>query len=93
MAEYIEREYTIKLIVSAIDSGLATTSDDLAEIIEDIPAADVVPVVHGQWVRNRGPYGQIRLYCSACNEHSGLQKEKSYCPNCGARMDGEVINQ
>lgn len=88
MTEYIEREYTIKLIVSAIDSGLATTSDDLAEIIEDMPAADVVPVVHGQWL----PDCDLD-YCSICHCEKLSRDRYNYCPNCGAKMDGEVINQ
>lgn len=66
-----------------------------AEVItRKAPAADVAPVVHGIWAEISG---QIRLgngecrewikfYCSACDAHSNAPY--SYCPNCGARMDG-----
>ena len=39
MAEYIEREAAKRAIVEVVDSGMATTSEDLAEVIDEIPAA------------------------------------------------------
>ena len=61
----------------------------------DAPTADVAPVVHGRWVvRFDGPYMHRRCYCSHCGKHNGVggiaqNQEKPYCPNCGARMDGD----
>jgi len=53
------------------------------------PAVDAAPVVHGRWVISPGspwPIGD----CSVCGErHIGTNFAK-YCPNCGARMDGET---
>ena len=63
-------------------------------MIEDAPAADVAPVVHGKWiVRFDGPYNRRRCYCSHCGKHNGVggiaqNQEKPYCPSCGAKMDG-----
>lgn len=57
--------------------------------------ADVAPVMHGHWVvRFDGPYKRRRCYCSHCGKHNGVggiaqNQEKLYCPNCGARMDGD----
>jgi len=50
---------------------------------------DAVPVVHGTWVVK----GQD-IFCSLCGEESsytwyGGSKFSRYCPNCGAKMDGE----
>lgn len=58
---------------------------DVGSILE---APTIDPVKHGHWIsKNDGPYGRWRLYCSVCGKHSGLVKEKPYCPNCGAKMD------
>lgn len=62
-----------------------------AEFIENaldfIPAADVVPVVHGRW-NNMDGY-KTRKVCSECGwDVPEYGKFYSYCPNCGAKMDG-----
>ena len=56
-----------------------------------IPAADVVPVVHGRWEQD----ADGDWYCTNCDEvvaicESGRERtyRKPYCPNCGAKMDG-----
>lgn len=58
---------------------------DVGSILE---APTVDPVKHGYWISKcEGTYSRWRLYCSVCGKHSGLVKEKPYCPNCGAKMD------
>lgn len=54
--------------------------------IEDAPTIDAVPVVHGRWIDTREYCGDYM--CSNCKE---LYRTNvfNYCPNCGARMDGE----
>ena len=47
---------------------------------------------HGKWMpicdgNEFGEVYQIGVYCSECDEE--LQSEPNFCPNCGARMDGE----
>lgn len=106
MAEYIEREALQNLFndvsTSLLSRGeLAKDAEHMVraflmvtEMIQDAPAADVAPVVHGRWeFKNDGRYGQRRCYCSICGKHSGIGGIKSnqlklYCPNCGAKMDG-----
>ena len=58
----------------------------------EAPTADVVEVVHGEWIEDRMDY-----VCSHCKIHfsdelayikhhyEGLPR---YCPDCGALMDG-----
>ena len=69
---------------------------DAIESIKNVPAVDAAPVAHGKWIEKRytQPIGDDRhvnvvsYFCSACNgEHyyGGV----NYCPNCGAKMDGE----
>lgn len=64
---------------------------EIAEMIEDAPAVDAEPVRHGRWKDNRDEHGILcnkwRL-CSACG-YLNYSKKPPYCPNCGARMDGE----
>lgn len=54
--------------------------------------ADVAPVRHGRWVEsfkvNAPPTLKERWICSWCGnvQTYGIT---DYCPNCGARMDGE----
>lgn len=89
MAEYIERGAALREAKYAAVRGL-----DPVAFVEDVPVADVAPVVHGWWiVRFDGPYKRRRCYCSHCGKHNGIggvakNQEKPYCPNCGAMMDG-----
>lgn len=98
MAEYIEREAAVNAII-AIMPSMSTPDghgerDDLVlaaqEMCEDnireinnIPAADVTPVVHGRWE----PYRKNLGKCSECGEV--VQIRSNYCPDCGAKMDLE----
>lgn len=61
--------------------------------IKNFPAADVAPVVHGEWEKKYDTLSQDynsdnNWYhvCSACQK--GSQYDTAYCPNCGAKMDG-----
>ena len=55
--------------------------------------ADTAPVVHAMWERiNRVDDYGIDFRCSACHRfrfHNGELRRYKYCPNCGAKMDGE----
>ena len=58
--------------------------------IEDIPTID--PVKHGRWKyekRNCGVRTSVfALFCSECDAMSVVAN--NYCPNCGAKMDGDM---
>ncbi len=50
--------------------------------------------VHGRWVNEVESYPErygwvpiTSVVCSICEKSNG--KKKPYCPNCGAKMDGE----
>lgn len=73
---------------------------DWMAFIDKEPAADVVPMVHGEWqsyessryvgVDGKGnpKYRNIRIYyCSQCG-HCSIIRTKG-CPNCRAKMDKE----
>lgn len=57
-----------------------------------IPAADVVEVKRGKWTFEHDLFTDpkryfIRIVCSCCGLKTG--QVSNYCPNCGAKMDGE----
>ena len=64
--------------------------------LPDGAIADVAPVRHGRWEDSIDEWFGTDVYtCSKCRESyvlvEGTPKENlwNYCPNCGAKMDGE----
>lgn len=54
--------------------------------LQNQPTVDAVEVVHGRWKHAR--YTEAPLYiCSECDKPE--YKQHRYCPNCGAKMDGD----
>lgn len=64
----------------------------------EAPAANVAPVVRGCWERVDSSYwrwtpsggvpvSHITYRCGHC--YRGTVVKSAYCPNCGARMDGD----
>lgn len=91
MEGYITKNQAIHAMeqVTQPECFIEDTRKDFAKIIEKLPAADVAPVVHGKWV-----FEDVDLICSNCGmdaptEGDYRQVRSSYCPCCGARMDGE----
>lgn len=65
-------------------------------VIESIPAVDAAPVVHGRWKIALTDKNEFWAnYCSVCNTYLpyGIEWKPNYCPNCGAKMDGEADEQ
>lgn len=59
----------------------------LIRLLEKAPTVDAVPVVHERW-NNMDGY-KTRKVCSECGwDVPEYGKFYSYCPNCGAKMDG-----
>lgn len=74
------------------------------EIISNAPTADVVEVRHGYWLSayeyaiklgETNPYrlgiaehDKIWHFCSLCEQQ--VRFKRNYCPECGAKMDGEI---
>lgn len=58
------------------------------DVIETMPAVDAEPVRHSKWVcRTPGVFS-----CGACLGLALGNRPTCYCPDCGARMDGEDNN-
>ena len=98
MKEYIEREAVVDKIREIRNDFSPTVRpmfDVFKHMLSEAPAADVVPVIHGEWV---GMEGDV---CSECGASlSEIMDADSYyaigfdpnqlvaCPFCGAKMDG-----
>lgn len=94
MTKYVELETAIDAVndVYYNSPDINLSADKLEAALRDIPYADVVPVVHGRWDGNT---------CTACKLPWNYQMVQDaddwgyfdpmpdYCPNCGARMDGD----
>lgn len=89
-----------KAVYKALDNiGGCGATDDLAKgydaaidaaifIVENTPAADVAPVRHGCWVKEKSDV-LIHWRCSVCEKCYFLEEPNAdYCPRCGAKMDG-----
>lgn len=83
---YIEREAAIKVLCDAC--GNAACPKGLIprcsyyEKMQAIPAADVRPVVHGEWI-----HFSRSDECSVCGYDTGKYEAPTwFCPKCGADM-------
>ena len=104
MAEYIERgalmQFPIRRDHYDRENGnehFINGIETVLEYAENLPAADVAPVVHGLWEREPSsswrwtPSGAVAVTrttyrCGLCGR--GTAVKSNYCPNCGAKMDG-----
>lgn len=95
MAEYIERGALDKALTIAAANGKDKDRRTWAKaicVLHDMPAADVAPVVHGEWRENRLNGYAYAFICSKCGYIDGypFNDRHRYCPNCGTKMDGGV---
>ena len=101
MADYIERQAAIDAfnrIKNTLKNPETAHYDtlmfyEIEDVLEDVEPADVVPVVHGKWIPQKGG----GLCCSECGGYALDEPDgnfihvavpSKFCPNCGARMDG-----
>ena len=85
MAEYIELDALLEKIEGATGIG-SMASGLLRRLVERVPTADVVEVLHGEWLICADGYYP---YCSRCGKEPKNGELTNYCPDCGARMDGK----
>ena len=97
MAEYIKREAAIKAIEKADYTAIADDADSckadyLREIIESVPAADVVSVVRCKDCK----YAYINSFSAAsgvalCSSGAKVMQQDDFC-SYGERKDGGADN-
>jgi hypothetical protein len=84
MAEYIKREAAL---MKLMQDGCSAKN---LQSISDVPAADVAPVRHAEWVVC-GDGDNVPWMCSHCGKTTAHKYKViygKYCPHCGAKMDG-----
>jgi NADH pyrophosphatase NudC (nudix superfamily) len=108
VSEYIEREALLKNAQTYsmefgeyIGEDVRDVDAILADRVKEAPAADVAPVVHGEWLNFTGDFSTAE--CNQCGElyevspdekpcedfFSAFKKFYKFCPNCGAKMNRE----
>ena len=91
-------------LIDDFSAGFNICIDEYTDKIDEILAADVAPIVDGKWIEkeesfkyNYGSGTKTLCICSICgytqepslySNYNYFNKTK-YCPNCGAKMDGE----
>ena len=97
--EYIERK---RAIVDACNSLELYPSEyaELENALNRIPAADVAPVQHGEWISVDTSYWRWyhdtartvfskSFRCSECGRKTIIREK--FCPSCGTKMDKEKV--
>lgn len=88
-----------KALLEAYDKAHQGPPGGARKLIEEAPGVDAVEVVHGRWEIDEEDikWGNSlkKRYCTNCGKRPHFDKENrefilsDYCPNCGAKMDGE----
>lgn len=101
MDEYISRKDVLRKFIEGdghdddrFTEGYNFAVQEYREKVKKIPAADVQPVKRGRWENEYLDDDIWWAECLNCKQetHSryGRPSTYRYCPNCGARMDGET---
>lgn len=87
MARYVDIE--CDAVTEVLPRCAFKTRQDIQDFLDNIPTADVEPVVHGEWGMGRFNLetGNYEEQCTRCRNFS-QEYGKPYCPYCGARMYG-----
>lgn len=102
MAKYIDADNLINELSAACMpiyekgiTGILGDNSSIADIINEQPTADVQEVKRGYWKFNQHSKMVASFICSECQTgfynfgSSKILSPTPYCPNCGARMDGD----
>ena len=85
-----------------VDRYFFWAADEVRRFIKAAHTVDAVKVVHGRWeCTYDAKYGETDVTCSCCKIPRKINGcyitstvescyfEDNYCPNCGAKMDGD----
>ena len=84
LAEEIE---SLTVTVAGKPAKWNDAKHSVLRILAEQPDVEAVEVVHGRWISRRFTETLCGYECSTCR--TTWDAESYYCPNCGAKMDGE----
>lgn len=95
MGRLIDEQTAYDVLTDYYHHSTDTQHAALREALGRVESVDAVPVRHGEWVwvqYDANP--EIgNFHCSKCRfipaAFNMAKQYLNYCPNCGARMDGE----
>ena len=99
MDEYIARASAISTVDNLsrrCEGDYEALVDCLKQAFEELPPSDVQPVRPGKWIpKFNGQFkgGAYWFDCSVCGRTVPDVRNGgwNFCPNCGARMDGDQV--
>ena len=86
MGEYIERDKLLDDFELCNKQNPRWTPQRVKSLLVRANAADVVEVKQGRWITDEKGVA----YCGRCRIVDDYASVHNYCPNCGARLDGEI---
>ena len=94
MPRYIDVDNVKLKGISVFDQNLEILIplSDVRKSLQMTPTADVVEVKYGYWEIVKGSNGKEKMVCTNCRHQQDLHGTFTYCPNCGALIDGRVIH-
>ena len=77
-------------VIGGISEDYAYGLLEAAHMIEEAPAVDAVPMTHAKWLLRHVGHGHY-WECSHCHQNPCIYvtEDTKFCPNCGAKMNGE----
>ena len=78
--------------------AILTSAIALKSFVNRQPTVDAVPVVHAEWIDTQPEYHdgfhRNAHKCSNCGDYYTTEYDDLFfCPRCGAKMDGEKIQE
>lgn len=93
LSDLLDVEYKRKMkLVRKGGAHLDTLAEGLMSmsiLLGTMPTVDAVEVVHGRWEWKPIQNKHWILTCSVCSGTKNASRDCNYCPNCGAKMDGD----
>lgn len=72
--------------------------DFAADLIDKLANGNITTVRHGHWIPLDGWFNKSVVKCSVCGNTLDMdgvnagRGDVNFCPNCGAKMDGDISN-